>query len=55
MGFMEVFQHEPPSEQYIWEIKNLSLEVCYNEFTNAKIFEGKTFWEVEKEIELVDC
>ncbi len=25
------------------------------EFENAKIFNGKTFWEIESEIEWVDC
>ncbi len=52
---MEVFQHEPPSENYILEIDNISLEYCYNKFIQAPIFEGKTFWEAEKEIEWVDC
>ena len=25
------------------------------EFENAAVFEGKTFWQVEQEIEWVDC
>jgi hypothetical protein len=28
---------------------------CIEAFENAPIFDGKTFWHVEKDIEWVDC
>ncbi len=32
-----------------------SIAECIAAFEEAKIFDGKTFWEVEKDIEWVDC
>ena len=32
-----------------------SIAKCIAAFEEAKIFDGKSFWEVEKDIEWVDC
>lgn len=52
---MEVFQCEPVAEKYIWEYNGKSLSEGQEEFQKAPIFNGKTFWQVEQEIEWVDC
>ena len=54
ISHMEVFQYQPPSEDYIWEIDSDSMEKCLEAFLEAPIFDGKTFWEAESEIEWVD-
>ena len=51
---MEVFQYQPPSDNYIWECNSDSIEKCLAAFLEAPIFDGKTFWEAESEIEWVD-
>ena len=48
---MEVFQVEPSKEDYIWEYNGNSISEGQEAFQNAPIFNGKTFWEVEKDIE----
>ena len=52
---MEVFQCEPPKDEYIWEYNGESIKEGQELFEMAPIFNGKTFWEAEKEIEWVDC
>ncbi len=52
---MEVFQADPPEEDYIWEYNGKSISDGQLNFQEAKIFNGKTFWEVEEYIEWVDC
>lgn len=51
---MEIFQQQPSSEEYIWEYNGKSIEEGQQLFLKAPIFNGKTFWEVETEIEWVD-
>lgn len=51
---MEVFQLEPSKEDYIWEYNGNSISEGQEAFQNAPIFNGKTFWEVEKDIEWTD-
>lgn len=51
---MEVFQYEPSSEAIIWEYNGKNLEEAMQEYVEARIFDGKTFWKVEHEIEWVD-
>lgn len=51
---MEIFQYQPPSDGYIWEYESESVLKCMEAFLKAPIFNGKTFWEVESEIEWVD-
>ena len=45
---------EPESEGYIWEGESECGSYCVEDFLAAPIFDGKTFWEVEQEIEWVD-
>lgn len=52
---MEVFQVEPAKDEYVWEYNGPSLSDGQNAFQEAKIFNGKTFWDVEQDIEWVDC
>lgn len=51
---MEVFQYEPPSEEYLWEYNGKSIDECQKAFLSAPMFDGKTFWEAEKDITWVD-
>ena len=52
---MEVFQTEPPKDEYIWEYNGFSIIEGQEAFQYAPIFNNRTFWEVEKDIEWVDC
>ena len=52
---MEVFQYEPAKDGYIWEYNGQSLSEWQEEFQKAAIFNGKTFRQVERDIEWVDC
>lgn len=55
-GFhMEIFQCQPPEEEFVWEHDDSSSEKCGDAFLTAPIFNGKTFWEAEQEIQWVDC
>ena len=51
---MEVFQYQPPSDDYVWEYDSDSMEKCLEAFLDAPIFGGRTFWEAESEIEWLD-
>lgn len=54
----EIYQHEPYdpiiSNQNMWEYDGLDSYDCMHAFEKAPIFDGKTFWEVESEIEWID-
>ena len=52
--YMEVFQYKPSNDKCIWQYTGKSITECYQEFLKAPIFDGKTFWEAESEIEWVD-
>ena len=39
----------------IFSTSRLSISDCITDFENAKIWNGKTFWEVEKDMQWVDC
>jgi hypothetical protein len=52
---MEVFQYEPASERYVWEYNGPTCSEGQAAFQKAPFFNGKTFWQVEKDIEWVDC
>lgn len=45
---------DPPGDDYIWVGESERGAFCVEDFLNAKIFDDKTFWEVEQEIEWVD-
>jgi len=51
---MEIFVYIPATEGFVWECEKATYIDCLNEFINAPIFDGKTFWEVENEIEWGD-
>ena len=51
---MEVFQIDSTQDGYVWEYNGNSIDDGQEDFQNAPIFNGKTFWEVESEIEWVD-
>ncbi len=44
-----------PIEGYVWETSAKKMSICAERFLSARIFEGKSFWEIEGEIEWVDC
>lgn len=46
---------EPPATDYIWVGTGDSRGFPVEEFLNQKLWDGKTFWEAEQEIEWVDC
>ena len=43
------------NETTVFSVTTNSICECIDAFEKAKIFNGKSFWEVEKEIEWVDC
>ncbi len=52
---MEIFQIEPSENNgYLWTYEATDIEQCLYAFENAPIWNGKTFWEIENEIEWVD-
>ncbi len=44
----------PPDTDYIWRKKSKG-DYDIKAFENAPIFDGKSFWEIQEEIEWVDC
>ena len=52
---MGIFPYQPPSETCLWEYDGATIEECQNAFLEAPIFNGKTFWDAEQQIEWVDC
>ena len=51
---MEIFQYQPSDEKWLWKYNGKSIEECLHAFLSAQIFDGKTFWDAEQEIEWVD-
>lgn len=47
-------QEWEPVQQLLWETQKSNMAECAEEFLEISIFNGKTFWEVENEIEWVD-
>ena len=45
---------EPPANDYIWIGKGDSKNFPVKEFLEARLWDGKTFWEAEEQMELVD-
>ena len=43
-----------PEVKLLWEITGKEAQESYEEFLKQPIFDGKTFWEIEKDIEWVD-
>ena len=49
----EVFCCDPPHE-YLWEYTGKCPLECMEKFQTALIFDGKSFWDVEKDLEWLD-
>ncbi|SEH31579.1 hypothetical protein [Selenomonas sp. KH1T6] len=45
---------EPPADDYIWVGRGDSKNFPVEEFLKAEIWDGKSFWEVEKKMEWLD-
>ena len=43
-----------PKEKTLWRVTGKSNQDSYEEFIKTPLFDGKTFWEVESELEWVD-
>ena len=62
--FLEGLCINGESKLYLFEMKENGAEYSWpvsghrypaESFLNAKLFDGKSFWEIEKEVEWVDC
>lgn len=53
-SYMEVFQYQPANEENVWSYTGVTAKECFHAFLDAPIFDGKTFWDAEQEIEWVD-
>ncbi len=52
---LELYVLEPSDSHFKWRAYSNDRNYPVSEFVSAKIFNGKSFWEVEKDIEWVDC
>ena len=52
---LELYVLEPSDSCFEWRAYSKDKNYPVSEFVSAKIFNGKSFWEVEKDIEWVDC
>lgn len=52
---LELYVFEPSDSDFEWRAFSNDKNYPVAEFEQAKIFDGKSFWEIEKEIEWVDC
>ena len=52
---LEMYVLEPTDSNFEWRAISDNESYPVSEFENATIFNGKTFWQVEQEIEWVDC
>lgn len=43
-----------PTTKLLWEINGYTKQESLNAFLKEPFFDGKTFWEAEKEMEWVD-
>ena len=43
-----------PESKIIWKTSNNRMYDCVEEFLDSQLFDGKTFWDIENEIEWVD-
>ena len=51
---LETYTVVPADDNFNWKAISENKNYPVSEFENAKIFNGKSFWEAEKEIEWVD-
>ena len=52
---LELYVLEPPDSDFEWRVFSDDKNYPVAEFEEAKIFDVKSIWEIEKEIEWVDC
>ena len=52
---LKLYILEPADSNFEWHIISKNESYPVSEFENTPIFNGKTFWQVEQEIEWVDC
>ena len=52
---LELYIIENPEMDFEWRVISENDEYPVEEFENAKIFNGRSFWEIETEIEWIDC
>jgi len=52
---LEAYIFEPADNDFLWREFSTGKHYPVSAFENAKIFDGKSFWEAEKEMEWVDC
>ena len=52
---LELYIIENPEMDFEWRVISENDEYPVEEFENAKIFNGRSFWEIETEIEWTDC
>lgn len=50
----ELQQWEPEGKM-LWHVEGLTHQKSFDVFMELPFFDGKTFWQVEQEIEWVDC
>ena len=46
---------DPADNDFKWQVVSDNDDYPVSEFENAKIWNGKSFWEVEKDMTWVDC
>ena len=51
---LEIFGLDPDNFDYLWTVSSDDKNYPVAEFERAPIFNGKTFWEAEKDIQWVD-
>jgi hypothetical protein len=51
---LELYILEPPDNNFVWRAISENESYPVSEFENAKLFNDKTFWQVEKDIEWVE-
>lgn len=51
---LEIHIFEPADNNFEWRVFSEDNNYPVDKFETAKIFDGKTFWEAEKEMEWVD-
>ncbi len=50
----EIYEVDTQNNTVLWECTKETIDECYNFFLLANIFNGKSFWEVEQEIQWID-
>ncbi len=53
MVYLDLQEWEPTSKT-IWQYKASNILECRNEYLKTPLYDGKTFWEAEKDMEWVD-